>query len=281
MDPQWAFGGAIRRRPGAVPSRPGPLHTTQPHSLVFVFGLVCSLDSAKPSRYEVQQLPVDPGHYGRKGHLHWKSLSTSFLLQTPGQAECLMKKEVASTGGSVSPVTQCNEAYASTEAKSQGPKIEITTVCSGQTPDGVGDLGKKGGGLLHLLSGKGKKKEEEDSGGDASLYTFSTLIDKVPTGSIALPESEMTLFHKFADPINSSYTLNNLTMSPTVHVISSTGNPRQARGFVCFQHHDRTTAMEPPNIALWGQRNKGLPHTKDPNGASNVIDITPGLQHKA
>jgi hypothetical protein len=104
-----------------------------------------------------------------------------------------MKKEVASTGGSVSPVTQWNEAYASTEAKSQGPKIEITTVCSGQTPDGVGDLGKKGGGLLHLLSGKGKKKEEEDSGGDASLYTFSTLIDKVPTGSIALPESEMTV----------------------------------------------------------------------------------------
>ena len=107
-----------------------------------------------------------------------------------------MKKEVASTGGSVSPVTQCNEAYASTEAKSQGPKIEITTVCSGQTPDGVGDLGKKGGGLLHLLSGKGKKKEEEDSGGDASLYTFSTLIDKVPPGSIALPESERTVFRR-------------------------------------------------------------------------------------
>jgi hypothetical protein len=37
--------------------------------------------------------------------------------------------------------------------------------------------------------------------------------------------------------------------------------------------HDRTTAMEPPNIALWGQRNKGLPHTKDPNGASNGSSI--------
>jgi hypothetical protein len=40
-----------------------------------------SLDSAKPSRYEVQQLPVDPGHYGRKGHLHWKSLSVCMGLK--------------------------------------------------------------------------------------------------------------------------------------------------------------------------------------------------------
>ncbi|KAJ5211210.1 hypothetical protein N7491_011030 [Penicillium cf. griseofulvum] len=32
---------------------------------------------------------------------------------------------VASTGGSVSPVTQCNETCASTAAKSRGPKIGI------------------------------------------------------------------------------------------------------------------------------------------------------------
>jgi hypothetical protein len=46
------------------------------------------------------------------------------------------KRGIASTGGSVSPATQCNEAYASTEAKSRGPKIGIITkVCYiGQTP---------------------------------------------------------------------------------------------------------------------------------------------------
>jgi hypothetical protein len=51
-----------------------------------------------------------------------------FLLQAPGQAEQLMKKGVASIGGSVSPMTLCNEACASTEAKSRGPKIGIIKV---------------------------------------------------------------------------------------------------------------------------------------------------------
>jgi hypothetical protein len=36
----------------------------------------------------------------------------NFFSKHPGQAEYLMKKEFASTGCSVRPVTQCNEAYA-------------------------------------------------------------------------------------------------------------------------------------------------------------------------
>jgi hypothetical protein len=86
-----------------------------------------------------------------------------------------MKKEVGSTGGSVSPVTQCNEAYASTEAKSQGPKIEITTVCSGQTPDGVDDLGKKGGGYSTFCLGRGKRKKKRIAGEMPRFILFQLL----------------------------------------------------------------------------------------------------------
>ena len=89
-----------------------------------------------------------------------------------------MKKRegVASTGGSVSPVTQCNEAYASIEAKSQGPKIEITTVCSGQTPDGVGDLGKKGGGGYSTFClGRGKRKKKRIPGEMPRFILFQLL----------------------------------------------------------------------------------------------------------
>ena len=44
-----------------------------------------------------------------------------------------MKKEFASIGGGVSPMTQCNEAYASTEAKSRGPNIGIImTFCNAE-----------------------------------------------------------------------------------------------------------------------------------------------------
>jgi hypothetical protein len=58
--------------------------------------------------------------------------------------------------------------------------------------------GGAGGGeekvILHFMSGKGKKKEEEVLGGDASLYTFPTLIDKTRSGWIGLPGSEKTVW---------------------------------------------------------------------------------------
>ncbi|KAJ6189420.1 hypothetical protein N7519_004328, partial [Penicillium mononematosum] len=54
------------------------------------------------------------------------------LLQAPGQAEQLMKKEFASIGGSVSPMTLCNKACASTGAKSRDPKIGIIKVFPGR-----------------------------------------------------------------------------------------------------------------------------------------------------
>ncbi|KAJ5374908.1 hypothetical protein N7517_006914 [Penicillium concentricum] len=54
------------------------------------------------------------------------------LLQAPGQAGQLMKKEFASIGGSVSPMTLCNEACASTGAKSRSPKIGIIKVFPGR-----------------------------------------------------------------------------------------------------------------------------------------------------
>ncbi|KAJ5230697.1 hypothetical protein N7489_011405 [Penicillium chrysogenum] len=56
----------------------------------------------------------------------------TLLLQAPGQAEQLMKKEFASIGGSVSPMTLCNKACASTGAKSRGPKIGIIKVFPGR-----------------------------------------------------------------------------------------------------------------------------------------------------
>ena len=43
------------------------------------------------------------------------------------------EKEFASIGGSVSPMTLCNEAYASIEAKSRGPNIRIImTFCNAE-----------------------------------------------------------------------------------------------------------------------------------------------------
>ncbi|KAJ9490486.1 hypothetical protein VN97_g2770 [Penicillium thymicola] len=60
------------------------------------------------------------------------STDDSHLLQAPGQAEQLMKKEFASIGFSVSPMTLCNEACASTGAKSPVPKIGIIKVFPGR-----------------------------------------------------------------------------------------------------------------------------------------------------
>ncbi|KAJ5203066.1 hypothetical protein N7449_005145 [Penicillium cf. viridicatum] len=54
------------------------------------------------------------------------------LLQAPGQAEQLMKKEFASIGDSVSPMTLCNEACASTGAKLRERKIGIIKVFPGR-----------------------------------------------------------------------------------------------------------------------------------------------------
>ena len=48
----------------------------------------------------------------------------------------MKKRGFASTGGSVSPVTLCNEACASTEAKSRGPNIGIImTFCNAELPE--------------------------------------------------------------------------------------------------------------------------------------------------
>ncbi|KAJ5393274.1 uncharacterized protein N7487_010915 [Penicillium crustosum] len=61
-----------------------------------------------------------------KERLHWKELKK---LSSPStRTSRIIDEGVASTGFSVSPVTQCNQAYASTEAKSRVRKIGLIGV---------------------------------------------------------------------------------------------------------------------------------------------------------
>jgi hypothetical protein len=79
----------------------------------------------------------------------------------------------ASIGGSVSPMTLCNEACASTEAKSRGPKMRIINVVFRRKlseiklkrTDTTLDLSQ-----LAKRAGEEKKRRGKDAGGRGYLY---------------------------------------------------------------------------------------------------------------
>lgn len=85
-----------------------------------------------------------------------------------------MKREFASIGGSGSPMTQCDEACASTEAKSRDPKMRLIKVVFRRKlseiklkrTDTTLDLSQ-----LAKRAGK-ERKEEEETGGGRAFYVL-------------------------------------------------------------------------------------------------------------